>query len=336
MGSGEWGDRLRFLQSSLLTPDSANAVSVALLFPGQASQFVGMGADLRQSSMAARDVFADADQITGLPITDLCELGPVERLTETDVAQPAVVATSLAALTVLQEQVSLPYEAVAGHSVGEIAAYVAAGVFDTRTALELVRIRAEAMAAACQATDGTMAAVIGLDVDLLRSACEAASCDGSSVEVANLNAPGQLIVSGARAAIERLGELARTAGARRVLPLNVGGPFHSVYMRSAAEPLVQALGALELQTPTVPVVLNASAEASTDAHALRQELAVQVYSPVRWIETLQRLAQMGCDRFLEVGPGTVLAGMVKRTLPSARVASFGALADLEAACALLS
>jgi [acyl-carrier-protein] S-malonyltransferase len=295
-----------------------------------------MGADLRQSSLAARDVFADADQITGLPITDLCELGPLERLTETDVAQPAVVATSLAALAVLREVLSLSFDAVAGHSVGEFAAYVAAGVFDARTALELVRVRAEGMAAACQTVDGTMAAVIGLDLDRLREACAAASSNGTTVEVANLNAPGQLIVSGSRSAIDRLGDLARTAGARRVLPLNVGGPFHSVYMRPAAEPLVQSLAAVELQPPRVPVVLNTSAEASTDSNALRQELEVQVYSPVRWIETLEQLEALGCDRFLEVGPGTVLAGMVKRTLPSARVASFGALGDLEAARALVS
>ena len=295
-----------------------------------------MGADLRQSSAAARDVFADADQITGRPITDLCELGPLDRLTETDVAQPAVVATSLAALAVLRDELELSFDAVAGHSVGEFAAYVAAGVFDTRTALQLVRIRAEAMAAACRATDGTMAAVIGLDLEPLQSACTAASANGSTVEVANLNAPGQLIVSGARAAVDRLGELARTAGARRILPLNVGGPFHSVYMRPAAEPLVQALAVAPLQTATVPVILNASADATLDPSALGRELEVQVYSPVRWIETLQRLSALGCDRFLEVGPGNVLAGMVKRTLPSARVASFGTLGDLEAARALMS
>src|SRR4051812_5328096 len=200
-----------------------------------------MGADLRRSSVAARDVFADADQVTGLPITDLCEQGPLERLTETDVAQPAVVATSLAALAVLREQLELDFDAVAGHSVGEYAAYVAAGVFDARYALELVRRRAEAMAAACSSVDGTMAAVIGLDLEPLRAACSAASVNGESVEVANLNAPGQLIVSGARPAIERLRELATAAGARRVLPLTVGGPFHSVYMRDAAAPLALAV-----------------------------------------------------------------------------------------------
>jgi [acyl-carrier-protein] S-malonyltransferase len=310
-------------------------VSLALLFPGQASQFVGMGTDLRAASVAARDVFADADQVTGLPITDLCERGPLERLTETDVAQPAVVATSLAALAVLREQVPVTFGAVAGHSVGEFAACVAAGAFDTRTALNLVRVRAEAMADACKRVDGTMAAVIGLDLEPLQAACANASENGSTVEVANLNAPGQLIVSGARPAIDRLRELATAAGARRVLPLTVGGPFHSIYMRDAAGPLVEALAATELHPAEVPVVLNASAEVATAPDDVRHELEVQVYSPVRWIESLQKLSALGCDRFLEVGPGTVLAGMVKRTLPDARVASFGVLSDLDAARAVL-
>jgi [acyl-carrier-protein] S-malonyltransferase len=294
-----------------------------------------MGADLREASIAARDIFADADQITGLPITDLCERGPLERLTETDVAQSAVLAASLAALAVLREQLPLDYGAVAGHSVGEFAAYVAAGVFDARAALKLVRVRAAAMAAACQAVDGTMAAVIGLDVEPLRDACATASHNGSSVEIANLNAPGQLIVSGARDAVERVAELARTAGARRVLPLNVGGPFHSVYMRAAGEPLRQALVDIELRPARVPVVVNASAEVARATDELLRELEVQVFSPVRWIESLHRLADLGCDRFLEVGPGQVLSGMVKRTLPAARVASFGSLAELDAARSLV-
>jgi len=305
-------------------------VSLALLFPGQASQAVGMGADLQ------RDLLALADEITGLPISDLALNGPLERLTETDVAQPAVVAVSLAALDALRSHVpELSFAAVAGHSVGEYAAYVAASVFDSRTALELVNVRAQAMLAACQLVDGTMAAVIGLDESPLRSACAEASRDGSCVEVANLNSPGQLIVSGARDALDRLSDLAKAAGARRVLPLNVGGPFHSVYMRPAASTLRAALDSADFRLPRVPVVVNASADVAAVPEALREELAVQVYSSVRWIESLQRLVALGCDRFLEVGPGQVLAGLVKRTLPEARVASFGSLADLDAARTLV-
>lgn len=293
-----------------------------------------MGADLRAASAAARAIFELADSVTGLPITRLCEEGPLERLTATEVAQPAVVTTSLAALAVVRSEVD--FGAVAGHSVGEYAAYVAADVFDVETALKLVHVRAQAMAAACAKVDGGMAAVIGLDEAPLRAACADASMNGSSVEVANLNAPGNLIVSGARDALERVDASARAAGARRVLPLNVGGPFHSAYMRAAAEPLSEALNRLEFKPAQVPVVLNASAEASREPTALRDELAVQVYSPVRWIESLQRLAALGCDRFLEIGPGNVLAGLVRRTLPDVTVTSLGSMVDLPSVQALLS
>jgi [acyl-carrier-protein] S-malonyltransferase len=294
-----------------------------------------MGTDLRENSAEARRLFETVDRITGLPISQLCAEGPLERLTETDIAQPAVVTTSLAALGVLRDAVQLQPIAVAGHSVGEIAAYVAAGVLDAESALRLVHARAQAMAAACQAVDGTMAAVIGLDEEPLRAACAAASENGSSVEVANLNAPGQLIVSGARDAIERASVLAKAAGARRVLPLNVGGPFHSVYMRAAAKVLSEAIASTVFRRADIPVVLNASAQATQEPSALREELVTQVYSPVRWIETLQCLAQLGCDLFVEVGPGQVLAGMVRRTLPDVKVASFGSLADLAGAVSLV-
>jgi [acyl-carrier-protein] S-malonyltransferase len=192
------------------------------------------------------------------------------------------------------------------------------------------------MAAACAQSGGSMAAVIGLDEASLRQACLSASRPGSPVELANLNAPGQLIVSGARDAIDRLADAARAAGARRVLPLNVGGPFHSTAMRPAAEPLAQALAEVALRPARVPVVLNASAEASTEPDRLRDELRVQVYSPVRWIDCLERLAALGCDSFLEVGPGTVLTGLVKRTLPGVRTGNFGSRADLGAVHTFLS
>jgi [acyl-carrier-protein] S-malonyltransferase len=252
------------------------------------------------------------------------------------VAQPAVVVTSLAALAVLRDRLELDFGAVAGHSVGEYAAYVAAEVFDAETGLRLVHARAQAMAAACATVDGSMAAVIGLDEAPLRQACAAATSNGSSVEVANLNAPGNIIVSGARDALERLAESAKAAGARRVLPLNVGGPFHSVYMQPAAETLSRTLAEAMFETAHVPVVANVSAQPALTPEQLREELAVQVYSPVRWIESLNRLAEMGCDRFLEVGPGNVLAGLVRRTLADVKIASFGSLADLDAAAAVVA
>jgi [acyl-carrier-protein] S-malonyltransferase len=295
-----------------------------------------MGTDLVQESSEARRLFELADSVTGLPISRLCAEGPLERLTDTDVAQPAVVVTSLAALTVLRTLVPLEFGAVAGHSVGEYAAYVAADVFEAETALRLVNVRARAMATACSSVDGSMAAVIGLDEAPLRAACLEASRDGSSVEIANLNAPGNLIVSGERAALERLAALAKQAGARRVLPLTVGGPFHSLYMRPAADDVVHALDDLSLRQARIPVVVNGTAEPVQAPEALRNELEVQVFSPVSWIATLQRLAALGCDRFLEVGPGNVVAGLVRRTLPDAQVASFGALADLPGAVSVVT
>jgi [acyl-carrier-protein] S-malonyltransferase len=295
-----------------------------------------MGTDLAAASDEARRLFDLADTTTGLPISRLCAEGPIERLTATDVAQPAVVATSLAALAVLRERLDVEFAAVAGHSVGEYAAYCAADVFDATTALTLVHARAQAMAAACSAVDGTMAAVIGLDESPLREACAAATSNGSSVEIANLNAPGNLIVSGSRDALERLGGAARAVGAKRVLPLNVGGPFHSVYMRPAADALASELQRVDFHLARVPVAVNGSAEVTRAPDELRQELEVQVYSPVRWIDTLRSLNALGCDRFLEVGPGNVLAGLVRRTLPHVQVASFGALADLDAAVALVA
>jgi [acyl-carrier-protein] S-malonyltransferase len=309
---------------------------LALLFPGQASQAVGMGVDLVQASGQARRLFELADAVTGLPISRLCAEGPLDRLTATDIAQPAVVTTSLAALAVLREQEpGVNFVATAGHSVGELAAYVAAGVLGEETALNLVHTRAQAMAAACATIDGGMAAVIGLDEQSLRQACLAASDAEGCVEVANLNAPGQLIVSGARTAIDRLGPLARAAGARRLLPLNVGGPFHSVYMRPAADAFAEAVDAAEFGAASVPVVLNTTAQPTTDVEALREELRVQLYSPVRWIDSLRSLAALGCHRFLEVGPGTVVGGLVKRTLPEARTASFGATSDVAGLRSLL-
>lgn len=294
-----------------------------------------MGTDLRQQSARARALYELADSITGRSISTLCADGPIDRLTDTDVAQPAVVVTSLAALAVLREELEIEPVAVAGHSVGEFAAYVAADVFDADAALRLVNVRAQAMAEACKTVDGSMAAIIGLDESQLRAACSEASDADSWVEVANLNAPGQLVVSGARAAIGRVGETARARGAKRLLPLNVGGPFHSVYMRPAADALTRSLDETQFRFAAVPVILNATAQPTQEPAELRRELAIQMYSPVRWVETLESLASLGCDRFLEVGPGQVLAGLVRRTLPGAKVASFGSMADLPIARSLL-
>jgi [acyl-carrier-protein] S-malonyltransferase len=310
---------------------------LALLFPGQASQAVGMGVQLRSCSEHARRLFQWADQITALPITRYCEEGPLDRLTDTAVAQPAVVATSLAALAVLREKAGdlLRPIAAAGHSVGEISAYVAAEVLDEQQGLRLVHLRSQAMSAACAAVDGTMAAVLGLDEEILRSICAEVSHPSSEVELANLNAPGQVVISGERRAINHALERAKAAGARRVLPLNVGGPFHSTYMRPAAADFARGIDFEPLRTARVPVIGNVTARELRNPDELKLELEVQLYSPVRWTDSLRRLAELGCDRFLALGPGAAVEGMVKRTLSQARVATFGSPSDLGAALGVL-
>lgn len=291
-----------------------------------------MGVDLRHQP-CGNALFALADRVTGLPITCLCEVGPLHLLTETRIAQPAVMTTSLAALTILRKRAGSSWQpaAVAGHSVGELAACVAAGALSEESGLRLVHTRAQAMQRACDAVHGTMAAVIGLDEPALRAVCWQASGADGFVEVANLNAPGQNIISGQCAAVDRASGLAKAAGAKRVVPLKVGGPFHSGYMRPAAAALASALDEVDVRAPSVPVAGNVSGTVLTTASEVRQELCTQLAAPVRWVACLRQLAELGCDRFLEIGPGQVLSGLVKRTLPGAIVGSFGKMADLPAA-----
>ena len=311
-------------------------MSYALLFPGQAAQQVGMGNDFRQHSPAAEALFALADRETGLDLRSVVQHGPIERLTETRYAQPGVVTTSLAALSALQaslEEWGLPGPSFcAGHSVGELAAAAAAGAVDPDVAVHLVARRAEHMATLCERVDGTMAAVVGLDEDALLDLCErAAEATGGVVELANLNAPDQLVISGHRSAVEWLRREGPSRGARRIIPLNVGGPFHSYYMRPAVAGFAADLEAAAIRAPAVPLVLNRTARPTTDPAVLRRELAEQIASPVRWAESLRVMAGSGCRLFLEVGPGQVLAGLVRRTLPDATVVSIQDRAGLEPA-----
>ncbi len=249
-----------------------------------------------------------------------------------------MVATSLAALAALRAYGEVPLEpiAVAGHSVGEVAATCAAGVLSEEATIRLVRDRAEAMACACELVDGTMAAVLGLDESLVSAVCAEASGRDGAVEVANVNAPGQIVISGERAAVARAIAGARAAGARRAMPLTVGGPFHSRYMEPAEPRLRRMLAGVALQTPALPLAANVSGELLRSAEEVRSELTEQVARPVRWVACLQQLRDFGCDRFLELGPGQVLTGLVKRTLPGVRAASFGRPIDLAAALAVIA
>jgi [acyl-carrier-protein] S-malonyltransferase len=293
----------------------------ALLFPGQGSQRVGMGHDLHRHSAAARRVFDLADAVADRPLARICFEGPDEELRRTDVAQPALVAVELAALAALAEAAGLGaaptdvlaplgVEWTAGHSLGEYAACVAAGALSAEDGLRLAVERGRLMA---DAPSGTMAAVLGLDAPALHSIC--AAVDGLVV-VANDNAPGQAVLSGQPEAVRRAGEAAQAAGARRVLPLSVGGAFHSPLMAGAAAAFAAALERVALRDPLVPIVGNVSARPLGRAEAVRAELADQIASPVRWRETLDHLAAAGVARLIECGPGNVLAGMARRSQPA--------------------
>lgn len=278
-----------------------------------------MGKSLWEQSPAAKQVFAEADRATGLPLTEVCFNGPAETLTDTEFAQPGVVAVSLAAARALEERLSaegviLSPSYCAGHSVGELAALTYAGALTLADGLSLVAARGRLMAGASRAANGTMAAVLGMDEASLSNVCSEASAQaGATVQMANFNAPGQLVISGNRLAVERASELARAAGAKRVIPLEVSGPFHSIYMQPAADGFEPVVRGVNLATPSVPVVLNLSGEPSTDPAEIRGELVMQVVSAVRWSDSVLRMADAGCTHFIELGPGQVLSGLVKRT-----------------------
>jgi len=284
-----------------------------------------MGASLYQSSEAARAVFAEADRVSGLPLSRVCFEGPAEKLTDTAFAQPGVVATSLAAVEGLKEllaKMGARIEPVfcAGHSVGEFAALATAGAFGVEDCIRLVTARGRLMAEASALVDGSMAAILGLEESVLVQICQTASQEtGATVQVANLNAPGQIVLSGDRKALERASELARASGARRAITLDVSGPFHSIYMQPASDGFVSFVENTTISIPTIPVVLNVNAQPTQDPKAIKQEMVVQITRPVRWLDSMKTMVERGCTVFVELGPGQVLSGMAKRIAKDATV-----------------
>ncbi|MBA2629443.1 MAG: ACP S-malonyltransferase, partial [Thermoleophilaceae bacterium] len=304
----------------------------ALLFPGQGSQAVGMGRALAQAHPVAGDAFAEADAVLGFPLSALLFEGPPDELTRTANAQPALLAHGVAAARVLVELGARPRIA-AGHSLGEFSALVVAGALSFESALRAVRRRGELMAAAGEARPGTMAAVLGLDDAAVAALCAEASAGREVVVPANLNAPRQVVVSGDVAAVARAGELARARGAKRVLPLQVSGAFHSPLMAPVAEGLRAALEGVPVEDARFPVVSNVTAEPVVEAGEIRRLLVAQVTSPVRWNESMARMVKLGYADFVECGPGRVLTGLARR-VPGVRSAlAVGEPGDVEAALA---
>lgn len=285
----------------------------AYLFPGQGSQYVGMGRDLHGSFPEARDVFAQADEILGIALSRLCFEGPSEALDDTVNTQPALLAVSVAALRVLKERWPDAPACVAGHSMGEFTALVAAKALSFEDGLRLVRERGRLMKEAGQRNPGGMAAVLGLDRGSIQAACALASeQSGAYVGVANDNCPGQIVISGAVDALQRAMELARERGAKRVVRLAVSIAAHSPLMSKTAEEFRRRLDEAPFRAPVVPVVANATASPLTDPEIIRDALERQLTSPVRWVESMRWMIDRGVPRFVEVGPKKVLRGLLRR------------------------
>lgn len=301
----------------------------ALLFPGQGSQRVGMGRDLAREHAVAQRTYDEADAVLGFSLSRLCFEGPEADLTLTKHTQPAILTTSIAVLRVLAER-GLAFDVVAGHSLGEWTALVAAGAIAFGDAVRLTHLRGLYMQDAVPPGVGAMAAVIGLDRAAIAAVCERASQPGEPVEPANLNGAGQIVISGHAAAVERAIAEARAAGAKRSTKLPVSAPFHCSLMRPAAERLAAALAGVTITAPRVPVVHNVTAAPNQDTEQVRALLIEQVTAPVRWEESVQAIAALGVTRALELGPGSVLKGLVKRIADSIETLSIAEPSEVAA------
>lgn len=301
---------------------------VALLFPGQGSQTVGMGRDLAAAYPVARQTFEEADATLGVPLSRIAWQGPEAELTATHNAQPALLAHSVAIHRVLQAELG-DVAFAAGHSLGEFSAHVAAGTLEFADAVRAVRRRGELMHQSGNERPGTMAAVLGLDDDVVGRVCAEVSSEGQGgvVVPANFNAPGQVVISGDVAAVERAIDAMKAAGAKRALRLNVSGAFHSPLMEVAKEGLREQLASVDFHAPRFPVVSNVTAEPVDDTEVARRLLVEQLTSPVRWTASMRTLLERGVQRFIELGSGSVLAGLLKRIERSADARSLGDAAD---------
>ena len=310
-------------------------MDIAFTFPGQGSQFVGMGKDLAASYPAARSVFAEVDDALGEKLSELMWDGPAERLTLTENAQPALMAVSLAAMRVLSSEKGWDLRAarfVAGHSLGEYSALAAAGTLTVADAARLLRIRGNTMQEAVPVGQGAMAALLGVDLDIaFKIVAEAASTTNLVCQVANDNAPGQVVISGAKQAVDEAMRIGKDYGVRRAIPLPVSAPFHCALMQPAANRMAEALRAAALQAPVIPLIANITAQAVIDPDTIRALLVEQVTGTVRWRESVAGMAEQGVTMLYEIGAGKVLSGMARRIDGRLTGKALGTRDEIEAA-----
>ncbi len=293
---------------------------VAFLFPGQGSQTVGMGKGFAEKDRDVADIFRTADEVLGFPLSDLIFAGPQETLTETVNAQPAILTTSFAFFAKVKEA-GLKADYVAGHSLGEYTALVAAGALSFPDAVKIVRERGRLMEEAVPSGQGTMAAILGMDREKLEEVVKAASTPEAPVELANINCPGQIVISGKTPAVKKAAEMAKAEGAKRAVFLEVSGPFHSSLMKPAAEKFAGFLAGFPLRDAEIPVIANVTAKPVRNGEQIRKSLIEQLYSPVLWEDSIRTLIGLGVDTFVEIGPGKVLTGLVKKIDRSAKAVS---------------
>ncbi|PNU19558.1 [acyl-carrier-protein] S-malonyltransferase [Geothermobacter hydrogeniphilus] len=301
---------------------------IAFLFPGQGSQAAGMGKDLASDFKVARDVFEEANDALGFDLAALCFNGPDEDLQLTENTQPAILTHSVAALRVLQEVSDLRPDYAAGHSLGEYSALVCSGALQFADAVKIVRQRGRFMQQAVPVGQGAMAAIIGLDAESLAQVCRQAA-DGDVVSPANYNSPGQVVIAGHAEAVARATDLAKAGGAKRAMSLPVSAPFHCSLMQPAADQLARVLEPIQVGELNVPVVSNVEALPNRESERVKDLLVRQVCAPVRWEESVTRMVESGVDHFIEIGPGKVLSGLVKRMARGSRIQNLAVAADIE-------
>jgi [acyl-carrier-protein] S-malonyltransferase len=312
-------------------------MTIAFVFPGQGSQAVGMGAELAKAHASARSTFEEVDAALGQKLSQIMFDGPLETLTLTENAQPALMAVSLAVMRVLEEKgfrLADKVSCVAGHSLGEYSALAAAGALSVADAARLLKIRGQAMQAAVPVGQGAMAALLGVGKEAgEKLAAEAAQ--GDVCQLANDNEPTQAVISGSKSAVDRAAQLAKAHGVRRFIPLNVSAPFHCALMQPAADAMAEALAKVEIKSPAVPLVANVLASPISDPAEIRQRLVQQVTGTVRWRECVARMAADGVTDIYEIGSGKVLAGLAKRIVPTLNAVSVGTPQDVEAVLSAL-